>query len=130
MKRLAFLKTGREPLQVSIPEDFQGDRSSEEKEIFLGTEPLMLTDDEIALCRTFCKTLPYKQDVVTAAVFLDEDDPLLSADHQKLNRIEKEAGLPNTEFASLGGQRSTYERVLLIREGGYLGQGSKQLQGV
>lgn len=129
MRKLAYLKHGKEPLQIQIPENFQGQRSSEEEEIFLSTLPLVLTDDEIVLCRAFCKTLPYKQDVVTAAVFLDEDDPLLEADHAKLNTLEREAGLANTEFAKQGGQRSTYERVLLIREGGYLGTGSKQLLG-
>lgn len=130
MNRAAFLRNGREPLQIHVPEDFAGKRSSDEEEIYLCTHPIVLTDDEIQLAREFCEKLLYPQQVVTGAVFIDEDDLLINATHERLNQVEKEAGLPNTEFASKGGQRSTFERVLLIREIGYEGNGSKQLTAV
>jgi hypothetical protein len=121
------LRLGREPLQIPVPEDFTGDRSSDEPEIFLGTQFHPLTFDEIKLCIAFISTLPYKQSLMKGAIILDEEDPLLTADHEKLNAVELENNLPNSEFVFQGGKRSPFERVLLIREQGVLGSGNKQL---
>ena len=128
MKNQVSLQYGREPLQIPVPADFTGERSSEESEIFLSTLPCVLTQDEIKLAETHLKALPYKQSLVFGAVFLDENDPLLQHDHAKLNEIEKHANHANTEFVQGGGRRSIYERVLLIRERGYQANGYKQLQ--
>ncbi|NJR41076.1 MAG: hypothetical protein HC781_22340 [Leptolyngbyaceae cyanobacterium CSU_1_4] len=121
------LRLGREPLQITVPENFTGKRSSDETEIFLSTQFHPLTFDEIDLCSRHIDTLPYKQSLVKGAIILDPEDPLLSADHEKLNKVERESHLPNSEFVLNGGKRSIIERVLLIREQGVLSNGDKQL---
>lgn len=58
--------------------------------------------------------------VYTSAVLIDADDLLLKATHAELNQIEKVNGLKNSQYSIAGGQRSIYERVLIIREQGCL----------
>lgn len=118
MLRYVSLRYGREPLQIAVPDSFAGERSSEESEIFLSTHPIALTLDEIELCDSVIKALPYNQSLSKGAVMIDEHDPFLSASHAQLNAIEAAESLPSTEFVVNGGQRSVYERVLILREHG------------
>lgn len=121
----AALKYSREPLQIAYPSDYVGEKSiPNEDEIFISTQPRMLTIDEIELIENFLTKLPYTQSLYfTGLVLIDPGDSLLKASHDDLDLVEKNAQLSNTRLAPGGGTRSVMERVLLIREAGYYGNG-------
>ena len=116
-----------EPLQIVVPEDFQGQRSSEESQLMLTTQFHPFTLDEIELIRKYLTTLPYVQTLSLGAVMLGEDDPLLALEHDALDAIEALESLPRTRFGNSGGENSVMTRVLLIRESGFLGSGKAAL---
>ena len=129
MQQYVSLKYGHEPLQVQVPDSFEGDRSSIDDEIYLETVPKLLTNDEIVLCEAMIKTLPYKQSLIRGAVFYGDNDPLLECDHDQLDAIEVQNSLTASRSVSNGGTRSLYERVLIIREQGYIASGKLELVG-
>jgi hypothetical protein len=122
-RREVTLKKGREPLQIPVPKTFEGQRSSDDDTIFVYpiTPPVTLTMDEIAVVAAFVETLPYAQGLVFGATMLDADDPLMDADHDRLDEVESAAGLPNSRQVAGSGQRSERERLLIIRESGHFG---------
>jgi hypothetical protein len=133
MLKQAMLRIRKEPLQIPYPSDWTGQKSSgpEEEEVIISTEPRWLTEDEIPLVEAFIKTLPYSQFLdLTGAVLIDPNDSLLNASHDDLDRADAAAGFPNTRYLPGGGQRSVQERVLILRERGYVGNGSTALKEV
>lgn len=122
-RREVTLKKGREPLQIPVPKHFEGRRSSDDDTIFVYpiAPPVILTMDEIALVETFVGTLPYSQGLAFGGTMIDADDPLLHADHDRLDEVEAAAGLTNTRRVIGGGERSERERLLIIREAGHFG---------
>ncbi len=130
MNRQVCLRSGREPLQIAYPEGFSGVKfDPESTEINISREMRLLSQDEIAVVERYLdpKNLPYKQSLNYGAIMVDQDDPLLQIDHDALNQVEKDSSLASTEFAIGGGRRSLYERVLILRESGFAGNGSKSL---
>lgn len=129
MKRQIALKIAREPIQVQYPKDFKGQRSQAlgQTEIFITTQPTVATDDEIEFIEAYIRTLPYPQRLAKGAVLIDEDDPLLGLSHAELNKVEQDANFACTEKAVGSGQRSIRERVLILREAGFLGNGTQHL---
>ena len=126
LQQIALSRNG-EPLQIMIPEDFQGERSSEETQLMLTTQFHSFTLDEIELIREYLTTLPYTQTLSMGAVMLGEDDPLLDSDHDFLDSIEARESLSKTRFVNGGGENSIMNRVLLIRESGFFGRGKAAL---
>lgn len=125
------LRTRREPLQIPYPSDFRGQKTGDEddSEFYLSTEPRFLSLDEIKIAEAFVLRLPYPQGVVrTGAVLVDPDDPLLNAAPEELDKVESENGLSSSKYSNDGTLRSPQERVLLIRERGYLGNGKLALR--
>jgi hypothetical protein len=127
MLQYVGLKYGHEPLQVHVPENFEGLRSSEDDELYVEVQMKAFTLDELALIQSAIDSLSYPQALVKGAVIVDEDDPLISADHQFLDALELREGLRNSRMCSGGGERSIYERVLIIRESGFAGNGNAEL---
>jgi hypothetical protein len=128
MKQYLSLRYGREPLQVPIPEDFQGERGDPDApDLWITTQPGLFTLDEQQVIEAYLPTLPYSQVLVKGAIMIDSDDPLLELDHEGLSKVEAENGLQITEFAPGSGRRTLYERVLIIREQGFLGNGKLML---
>jgi len=132
MYKQAALKNPREPLQVPYPQDFKGIRSSnnpDDTSIFISTEPRFLSDDEIVVVQEYVKGLSYDQSLVlTGCVIIDPDDPLLKCTHQQLDEIEAKNYLPSTsKIPGKGGKPSVQQRVLLIRERGFMGTGVPSL---
>jgi hypothetical protein len=126
------LQNPREPLQIRYPDDFTGEKhageDSEDLEFYISTEPRFLTNDEIDLVNEFLKKIPYPQKLVpTGCVMVDPDDPLWGFDHDRLDKVEKEQNLPSSRKHPNGGTRQLIERILLIRERGYEGNGLKSL---
>ena len=120
----------KEPLQIPYPRNFKGKKSVglDHKEFHLSTLPRYVTEDEYQIAQDFVKKLQYSQEVQkTGAVQIGSDDPLIGKDQDYLDHVEEIAALPNTRLAPFGGERQTYERVLLIRERGYSGNGSQAL---
>lgn len=115
-KRQASLQVGREPLQIPVPPDFKGDRTSDAPEIFISSVPGIYSLAEIEVIQNFLPKLPYRQGLNLGALFIDADDPLISASHDELDQAEKEAKLPNTRRVPGGGERSPMERLLILRE--------------
>lgn len=128
LQQIALSRNG-EPLQIMIPEDFQGERSSEESQLMLTTQFHPFTLDEIELIQHYLTTLPYTQTLSLGAVMLGEDDPLLELDQDALDAIETLESLPKTRFVNGGGENSIMNRVLLLRESGFLGSGKTALPG-
>jgi hypothetical protein len=126
LKQIA-LSRNVEPLQIPVPENFQGDRSSEEPQLMLTTQFHSFTLDEIGLIEQFLTTLPYVQTLAMGGVMLGDDDPLLTADHEFLDALETLESLPKTRFAKGGGENSIMARILLIRESGFIGSGKLAL---
>ncbi|MGB3203665.1 MAG: hypothetical protein WBB28_01615 [Crinalium sp.] len=125
----ASLKHNRPTLFVPYPADYAGEKSGDESDesFSLSVRPRYLTEDEIHLAEALCKKLPYPQIVMTSgAVLLSEGDPLLEADQDYLDELELSLGVANTRSVG-NGTRATVERVLLIREAGYKGNGHKLL---
>lgn len=129
MLKQVCLKRPLESLQIPYPKNFAGERStdSDEVEMFVGTEPRFVTEDEIPFLQAFVEKLPYRQELVlTGATLTNHDDPLFSATHEHLDRLEAEVGIGNSRFAG-GGERSVRERVYILREAGVVGNGNKAL---
>jgi hypothetical protein len=129
MLQYVGLKYGHEPLQIYISDEFAGERSGYENEIYLEKSPIALTQDEIDHCQKYVKSLNYKQSLVLGAVLVDGDDALLQLSQDTLDEIELKQSLQNSRKVGNGGQRSAYERVLIIRESGYKLNGSPELVG-
>lgn len=123
------LRHPKEPLQISYPRDFMGQKSGREAdaEFHISCEPRFLTPEEIEVAEAFIKKLPYTQALDRTGAVLVGDDSLLEKDHDYLDDIEKAQSLPNTRFVSGTSERATAERVFIIRERGYFGNGSKIL---
>lgn len=118
MLQQAYLQHGREPLFVPYPEGFSGKKSGtpEDLDFFITSQPRFLTNDEIAIAQAFLKTLFYRQQLIlTGAVLLDTEDPLLTASHDEFDEIENRLGLPNSKYGR-GGIRQPRERAYIIRE--------------
>jgi hypothetical protein len=117
-------------LQIPYPNGYEGAKSMGEgdAEFYISTLPRWLTPGELELANQFVSKLPYPQSVKRMGpVLIDQDDPLLSCDHDALDQAEISAQAPNTRNAPGGGTRSIYERVLLLRETGYMGGANKVL---
>jgi hypothetical protein len=127
MQQQVALSRNAESLQINIPEDFQGARSSESPHLWLTTQFHSFTLDEIEVIEQYLKTLPYSQSLSRGAVMLEEDDPLLLEDHDFLDALEKKESLNASRFVQNGGENSIFNRVLLIREAGFLGSGKPAL---
>jgi len=127
------LSNPREPLQIPYPKSYMGAKSGKptDQEFHLSVEPRYLFQGEIEIAEKFVSKLPYPQRVVRTGAVLnpDGDDPLAQADHDELDRVEKAQSMPNTRKSPTGGERSPYERVLIIRERGYFGNNSQLLRG-
>jgi hypothetical protein len=127
MLKLAHLRTRREPLQIPYPAGFGGAKSghADDETLLISHEPRWLTEAEVDIVEAFLKKLPYRQALeMDGAVLIDGDDPLLAASQDDLDQAEASAQLPNTRYLPGGGQRSTRERVLILRERGYGGNGN------
>lgn len=129
MQKQAYLQNRGESLQIPFPAEFSGQKTDEDDdELFISTTPRFLSLDEIALVTAYLAKLPYLQSLsFTGLVLLDADDPLLSMSHDQLDAAEKGAHHQNSRKPSGGGTRSVRERAYIIRERGYLGNGSKAL---
>ena len=121
-----------EPLQIPYPKGFKGDRRHPElsEEIFISTEMTDLTLDEIAVVEEFIKKLPYAQHLVfgTDLGVLQEDDPLLKMTQNQLDKLERQEGFAPSRNSPNGGDRTIFERVVIIRvDGEYDGNGMPSL---
>lgn len=124
----AALAKAVEPLQIVVPPDFMGDRMNPDaSQLYVSTEYQIYTTDELDLIQTYLDKLPYPQALTLGAFFIAEDDPLLESSHDHLDEIEAREAFPGTRKAPGGGERSTRERVLILREKGYRGTGAKAL---
>lgn len=99
----------------------------EVNELYVTTAMAEFTQDEIDVIEIYLTRLPYRQSLTFGATFIDADDPLLSASHNEIDQLEQNSGSPATRHLPGGGERSVYERVLLIREHGYLSVGQLAL---
>lgn len=127
-QRQVKLKNAKQPLHIPYPTGYKGPKSSgEEKAFFLNTLPRFLYDEEITIAKDYVAKLPYPQSVISTGCILIGNDPLLQFTQDELDNLEKENNLAATRQVPSGGERSLYERVLLIRETGYTGVGRKQL---
>lgn len=126
----AHLTKAKEPLQIPYPRNFSGEKSGspDDKEFHLSCQPRYLTEDEVAIAEAFVTRLLYPQTVSRTGAVQIGDDPLLEKDQEYLDEVEKNAQLENTRQSPSGGDRSVFERVLIIRERGYRGNGYKMLQ--
>jgi hypothetical protein len=117
----AHLQYYKEPLQIPYPPGFAGKKTKEDvAEIFISSQPRLLTVDEIKVVEEFLTKLPYRQHlVVTGMVEIEKNDPLLLCSHTQLDQIETEHSLRKTRYSSKSVERSIYERVLIIRELGF-----------
>ncbi len=132
MLKQVQLRSNLEPLQIPYPPDFEGEKSGEpeDEEFFLDTVPRFLTSDECAVAKTYIQQLHYPQELIyTGCTLIDSDDPLLEFSQEQLDELEKTAQLASTSEAPGGGRLTVQQRVLLIREGGYEGDGKKALNG-
>jgi hypothetical protein len=121
--RQVRLSSPREPLQIRIPPNFTGEKSSEgsDGEIYISNQPTFLTPDEITLVEEYLAKLPYRQTLAyTGCVLIDKEDPLLSYTLAQLDDLERKHGLPSTRNVPKKGERSLYERVHMIRENGFV----------
>lgn len=117
-----------EPLQISYPRDFSGQKTNPDAtQLYISTEFAVFTLDELEVVNQFLPKLPYQQSLRLGALFLDADDPLLAFDHDRLDELEEREGVPNSRTAPGGGERSARERVIILREEGYAGSGTKAL---
>lgn len=132
MKIQVHLRYPGDSLQIPYPDDFKTtEKSAAERsdtEFHLTTSPRFLSEAEVSVAREFVKALPYTQQVVaTGAILIDPNDPLLSKTHDELDTVERSAALGVTRLGSGGAPRSIRERVILIRERSYQGNGSLAL---
>ena len=109
-----------ENLEIYVPPSFAGKRSKG-GDIYIGMQPIFLTPDEIEFVENYIDQLPYDQSLIyTGYITVDSEDPLFSYTSAQLDELERDNGLPSTRDLPGGGQRSLYERVLLIRESGFV----------
>lgn len=116
-----YLQYHKEPLQIPYPPGFTGEKTKEDvTEIYVNSQPRLLTVDEIKVVEEFLRKLPYRQQlVVTGMVNTGKDDPLLNLSHEQLDDIELRHSLPKTRYISKFVERSIYTRVLILRESGF-----------
>jgi hypothetical protein len=131
--RQVALAYPKEPLQISYPKGFKGERRHPEhsEEIFISTEFADLTLDEIDVVEQFLKKLPYPQALIFGTdLALQENDPLMEMSQEQLDALEKQEGFPSTRKSPNGGDRTILERVVQIRvDQGYEGSGLLSLSG-
>lgn len=124
----AALAKAVEPLQIPYPRNFSGEKTKPDAtQLYISTEFAIFTVDELEVIGQFLTKLPYPQSLKLGASFLAEDDPLLSVDQDELDAIEAREGIPNSRTAPGGGERAARERVIILRESGYAGSGTKAL---
>lgn len=131
MKEQVHLRVPGESLQIPYPSNYKGPKSGHpsDTEFFLGLTPRFLTTEEVAVAEAYIGALPYRQSLSkTGAKLIDANDPLLTCSHEDLDEAEAAAHLPNSRNMPGGGERATRERVLLIRERGYQGNGKLAIQ--
>lgn len=121
-----------EPLQIPYPKGFKGERRHPElsEEIFISTEMTDLTLDEIEVVEKFLEKLPYAQSLIfgTDLGVLQEDDPLLKMTPELFDRLERQEGFESTRISPNGGERTVFERALILRvDGNYEGNGMLSL---
>lgn len=121
-----------EPLQIPYPADFPRSKKSndpDDQTLCVGMQPRWFTEEEAELVEQFCKGLQYTQSLqLTGAKLIDSGDHLLQATQDELDQVERNASLPNTRRVRGGTERTVRERVLIIRERGYRGNGAKAIQ--
>jgi hypothetical protein len=125
------LQKNREPLAIPYPADWGGKKSGEydDETLLICTQPRWVTPEEATMIDLFLIGLPYKQALArTGAVAIATNDPLLNKSHDDLDAIERHLSLAKTRTIRSGGTRSVRERVLLIRERGYFGDGNSALE--
>lgn len=129
MQRQVRLQNPVEPLQVPYPRGFRGRKSEmDEEEFTLTIIPRKLYDEEIDLAKELIDQLPYRQELVyTGAVFIDENDPLLSKTHDQLDMLEQKLNFKNSKKSPRGGIKTILQRVVIIRQQGYEGNGAYAL---
>lgn len=130
IKKQVALRHRREPLQIQYPPDFTGEKSEDsidDSEFYISNQYRILTLDEIKLVEEHFKQLPYKQELNFGATLIDPEDAMLAYSHEDISTVEQAIGLPDSQNAPGGGQRSILDRVLLIRESGYYANGKKAL---
>lgn len=128
MQRQASLAKAAEPLQIKYPRNFTGQKSDPDAtEILISTRMGLYTIDEIRVIEVYLSTLPYAQKLSFGTVLIDQDDLLLNANHDQIDQTEQSIGYPNSRTAPGGGERSLRERVLILRENGYYGNGGVAL---
>ena len=131
IQKQVCLKYGFEPLQIPYPEGYRGRRSNSENqdaEFHLSSRPRFLYTDEIELAEAYVKKLPYSQQVTYTGAVLHDSDPLLEATtHEAIDKIESTNGMPSSRNISGSGQRNLADRISIVRERGYLGNGSQAI---
>jgi hypothetical protein len=129
MKIEVKLAKSREPLQISYPKGFTGEKSGKtsDKEIHISTQPRYITQDEVGFIEAYIRKLPYEQGLEKTGVILVGNDPLLQVSHDTLDSLEEDNNLKPTRTSPMGGDRSVAERVFIIRESGFYQNASKQL---
>lgn len=121
----AALTHAVEPLQIPVPRKFEGTLTNPDAtELYVNSEFQPYTLDEIGIIRTFLeKKVSYTQSLKLGAYLVDGDDALFSKTHDELDALESQEKRGNTRTAIGGGERQTRERVLILREFGYSGNG-------
>ena len=111
------LKKPGKGVWVQYPEDFSGQRTDDELEVFIDQAPRPMSKDEIAYVRQYLEGQGIANELEeTEALFLDAEDPIAKLDHEQLDRLEENLNLSNTRTSNAGGERTTLERVLILRE--------------
>lgn len=124
----AALTKAVEPLQIPFPRNFSGQKTKPDAtQLYISTEFAAFTLDELEVISQFLTRLPYAQSLKLGALFLEADDPLLEFDHDRLDELEAREGIPSSRTAPGGGERTARERVIVLREEGYAGSGTKAL---
>lgn len=124
----AALTKAVEPLQIPFPRNFSGQKTNPDAtQLYVSTEFAVYTLDELGVISQFLPKLPYAQTLKFGASFLDAADPLLEFDQDRLDALEERESMPNSRTAPGGGERSLRERVIILREQGYAGSGTKAL---
>lgn len=128
MLRQARLTKSFEPLQIPYPSGFTGQKSrSGATEIMVGPQMATYTADEIKVIEDYLAKLPYPQALAFGTVFTDANDPLLKMTHDAIDAIEQSISAPSTRKSPGGGERQVRERVYILRENGYYGNGGTAL---
>ena len=118
------LKRPKGPAQIPYPDGYKGDRTTDRSDdaFPLTTTPIFLSAGEYFLAQDYCKKLPYRQSVVrTGAVRTTHQDPLTSLGLDELTQLESALGFSCSRTAPGGGDRPISERVICIRDLGFVG---------